>query len=131
VIYLDSSALVKLLFQEPQSEALESWLMARGDVPKLASSISLVEVVRVCRRVDPDAEPAARSLLRGLDLVPITQAVLESATQVGGASLRSLDATQLATALSIREDLECVVAYDRRLLEAADSEGLPVASPAA
>jgi len=130
VIYLDSSALVKLLFEEPESEALSSWLSARADLPKLASQVSVIEVVRVCRRVDAEVEPAARRLLAGLDLVPISQAVVEWATQVGSTSLRSLNAIQLATALTVREDLDSVVAYDWRLLEAAESERLPVASPA-
>jgi predicted nucleic acid-binding protein len=130
VIYLDSSALVKLLFQEHESEALSSWLSARADVPKLTSQVSVVEVVRVCRRVDADIEPSARRLLAGLDLVPISTAVVEWASHVGSTSLRSLDAIQLATALTLAADLLAVIAYDRRLLEAAESERLPVASPA-
>jgi len=130
VIYLDSSALVKLLFQEPESEALSRWLSAREDLPKVTSQISVVEVVRVCLRLDTAVEPTARSLLAGLDLVPLSATVVDSATHVGSASLRSLDAVQLATALSVRADLEAVVAYDRRLLEAAELERLPVASPA-
>jgi predicted nucleic acid-binding protein len=130
VIYLDSSALLKLLFQEPESEALSSWLSARADLPKLTSQVSVIEVVRVCRRVDADVEPAARRLLAGLDLVPISTAVVEWATHVGSTSLRSLDAIQLATALTLAADLLAVIGYDRRLLEAAESERLPVASPA-
>jgi predicted nucleic acid-binding protein len=130
VIYLDSSALVKLLFQEPESEALSSWLAARAEVPKLTSQVSVVEVVRVCRRVDADLEPAARRLLAGLDLVPISTPVVEWASHVGSTSLRTLDAIQLATALTVAEQLEAVIAYDFRLLEAAESERLPVASPA-
>lgn len=130
MIYLDSSALVKLLFQEAESEALSSWLSAREDLPKLASHISLVEVVRVCRRLDASAEPVARRLLAGIDLLPISATVVELATHVGSATLRSLDAIQLATALLVREDLENVVAYDHRLLEAAEAERLPLASPA-
>lgn len=130
MIYLDSSALVKLLFQEPESEALSSWLSARAEAPKLTSQVSVVEVVRVCRRVDADVEPAARRLLAGLDLVPISTTVVEWASHVGSTSLRSLDAIQLATALTVAGDLEAMIAYDRRLLEAAESERLPVASPA-
>ncbi|HUY24012.1 MAG TPA: type II toxin-antitoxin system VapC family toxin [Candidatus Saccharimonadales bacterium] len=130
MIYLDSSALVKLLFSEPESEALSSWLSARAEQPKLTSQVSVVEVVRTCRRVDAEVEPAARRLLAGLDLVPISQAVVVWATHAGSTSLRSLDAIQLATALTVREDLDSVITYDRRLLGAAESERLPVASPA-
>lgn len=129
MIYLDSSALVKLLFQEPESEALAQWLSARLDLPKLTSQVSVVEVVRVCRRLDAAVEAPARRLLAGLDLLPLSTTVVELATRVGIASLHSLDAIQLATALTIREDLEAVVAYDKRLFEAARSERLPVEAP--
>ncbi|MHB1501750.1 MAG: PIN domain-containing protein [Candidatus Dormibacteria bacterium] len=91
--------------------------------------VSVVEVVRVCRRVDPGLEAGARRLLAGLDLVPISTAVVARASHVGSASLRSLDAIQLATALSVTDDLEARIAYDRRLLEAAGLQRLPVASP--
>jgi uncharacterized protein len=130
LIFLDSSALVKLLFSEPESEALSSWLSARAEQPKLTSQVSVVDVVRTCRRVDAEVEPTARRLLAGLDLVPISQTVVEWATHVGSTSLRSLDAIQLATALTVREDLDSVVAYDRRVVEAAELEHLPVTSPA-
>ncbi|MGA8207667.1 MAG: type II toxin-antitoxin system VapC family toxin [Candidatus Dormiibacterota bacterium] len=130
MIYLDSSALIKLLFSEPESEALTSWLSARAEQPKLSSQVSVVEVVRTCRRVDAEVEPAAWRLLVGLDLVPVSTTVVEWASRVGNTSLRTLDAIQLATALTVAEDLEAVIAYDRRLLEAAESERLPVASPA-
>jgi predicted nucleic acid-binding protein len=129
MIYLDSSALLKLLFQEPESEALSSWLSARAEVPKLTSQVSVVEVLRVCLRVDSDLEPAARRLLAGLDLVPISSTVVEWASHFGSTSLRTLDAIQLATALTVADDLDAILAYDRRLLEAAASERLPVASP--
>ena len=87
-------------------------------------------MVRVCRLVDAEVEPAARRLLAGLDLVPISQAVVEWATHVGGTSLGSLDAIQLATALTVREDLQSLVAYGRPLLAAAELEHLPVVGPA-
>ena len=98
-------------------------------MPKLSSQVSVVEVVRVCRRVDARLEAAARRRLAGLDLVPISTAVVERASHGGSASLRSLDAIQLATALSVAGDLEALIAYDRRLLDAAAQERLPVASP--
>ncbi|MHB1526851.1 MAG: type II toxin-antitoxin system VapC family toxin [Candidatus Dormibacteria bacterium] len=130
MIYLDSSALLKLLFQEPESEALSGWLSAQPDLPKLTSQLSVIEVVRVCRRLDTSHEPAARSLLAGLDLMPVSSAVVDLATRVGTSSLRSLDAIQLATALLVRDGLAALVAYDHRLVEAAKAEQLPVMTPA-
>jgi predicted nucleic acid-binding protein len=130
VIYLDSSALVKLLFQEPESDALFGWLSARPDLPKLTSQVSVIEVVRVCQRLDARQEPAARSLLAGMDVMPLSSVVVDLATRVGTASLRSLDAIQLATALLVRDGLTALIAYDHRLLEAAVAEELPVVRPA-
>lgn len=130
MIYLDSSALLKLLFQEPESEALSSWLAVQPDLPKLTSQLSVIEVVRVCRRLDASQEPAARSLLAGLDMMPVSSAVVDLATRVGTSSLRSLDAIHLATALLVRDGLAALVAYDHRLLEAAKAEELPVMTPA-
>lgn len=129
MIYLDSSALVKLLFQEPESDALSGWLSARPDLPKLTSQLSVIEVVRVCRRVDARHEPAAWILLAGLDLMPLSSAVVDLATRVRTSSLRSLDAIQIATALLVRDGLAALIAYDHRLLEAAAAEELPVVTP--
>ncbi len=70
-------------------------------------------------------------MLAGALLVPITRTLLEEAAVLGGPHLRSLDAIHLASALSIREDLEAFVAYDRRLAEAAGAAGLPVVAPGA
>ncbi len=120
---------MKLLFPEPQSEALASWIAARPDLPKLTSQLSVIEVVLTCHRRDPAAEPGVRSLLAGLDLIPISQEVVERAIQVRQPQLRSLDAIQLATALTVKDGLEAFVAYDRCLLEAAGAEQLPVVAP--
>ena len=45
-------------------------------------------------------------------------------------TLRTLDAIQLATALSLASVLDAFVAYDERLLAAAAHHGLPIAAPA-
>ena len=50
MIYRGSSALVKRLFQEPESGALSDWLLARPELLKLTSQLSVIEVVGACRR---------------------------------------------------------------------------------
>ncbi|HST42370.1 MAG TPA: PIN domain-containing protein, partial [Conexibacter sp.] len=92
MIYLDSSALLKLLLQEAESAALAEWLTARAGTPILSSALAKVEVTRACRRVNADALPAARSLLAGLDVIPLTGAVIDEAADVGDTLPRSLDA---------------------------------------
>ncbi|BEP12389.1 type II toxin-antitoxin system VapC family toxin [Acidothermaceae bacterium B102] len=131
MIYLDSSALLKLLFQEAESDALELWLSARRDVPKVSSELAKVEVVRACRRLDPTTVPAAQRLLAQLDLIPLSGAVIEQACDVGGETLRSLDALHLASALTIGADLSAFVVYDHRLTACAVDAGLPTLRPGA
>lgn len=130
MIYLDSSALIKLVFEEAESDVLTNWLAEREETPKISSQISIVEVVRTCRRRVGDAVGDARQVLAGLDLVPLAADLVEQATLVGPPELRSLDAIHLASVLSLREEVIAFVVYDVRLAAAAIEVGLPVASPA-
>lgn len=129
MIYLDSSALLKLLFEERESAALEAWLGGRSGTPAVSSELARVEVLRAVRRLDAAALPAATVLLSQLDLVPLTSAVIEQAAQLGAPVLRTLDALHLASALGIRNELTALVAYDARLAAAASAEGLEVLAP--
>jgi len=129
VIYLDSSALLKLLFQEHESDFLEDWLTARPGVPTVSSELAKVEVLRACRRIDAAALPDARTLLGQLDLVPLAGAVVELASDIESPVLRSLDALHLASALSLGADVSAFIAYDHRLLEAAAKAGLETQQP--
>jgi predicted nucleic acid-binding protein len=131
VIYLDSSALLKLLLQEQETDALRSWLSTRAHLTAVSSELASVEVVRAMRRTDAARVPTARALLSGLDLVPLTGSVIEQAAEVGEVTLRSLDAIHLASALSLHPDLTAFVAYDDRLTAAARAAGLDVSQPGA
>lgn len=129
MIYLDSSALLKLLVEEYESAALSAWLADRLNLPAVSSELAKLEVVRAARRLDPRVVPAARALVSQLDLIPITGAVIEQAADVGEPMLRSLDAIHLVSALSVRNDLAAFVTYDHRLFGAAQQAGLPVHRP--
>ncbi|HZV72401.1 MAG TPA: type II toxin-antitoxin system VapC family toxin [Conexibacter sp.] len=129
MIYLDSSALLKLLHEESESAALADWLTAHAGVPVVSSELAKVEVVRACRRVNPDVLPEATALLAGLDLIPMSGTVIDEAADVGETTLRSLDALHLASALLIRGELSTFVAYDRRLADAASAAGLELLAP--
>lgn len=129
LLFLDSSAIVKLIGSEPESKALLEVLKTGG--PAVASALVAVEVRRAVNRSDSSAVAAARvsDVLDRIALIKIDEAILEGAAQVCLASLRSLDAIHLATALSVRDHLEAFVVYDQRLAEAAEGLGLPVSSP--
>lgn len=131
VIYLDSSALLKLLYEERESAALEGWISARAGTPVVSSDLAKVEVLRACRRIDADALPEARALLAEVNLIPLSRDVVDEAAEVGDDVLRSLDAIHLASAMSIRSDLSAFIAYDRRLAEAAAAASLELLRPGA
>ena len=128
MIYLDASALVKLVVREAESEALFRYLGSRP--ARISSALSQVEVVRALRRSDrqqSDLERAARALDR-VALVPIDDTVLRSAARIEPTALRSLDSIHLATALTL-PPLDAFVAYDDRLIEGARQLGCEVVSP--
>ena len=129
MIYLDSSALLKLVRVETHSAQLTSWLAERPDAPLVSSALAQVEVLRACRRIGERLLEPGRAVLAMLDFVPIDDDVLGAAAEIPDAALRSLDALHLASALALDPDLDTFVAYDERLLTAAEAAGLPVAQP--
>lgn len=130
MIYLDTSALLKMLFHERESAALAAWLTSRVDVPKISSELCRMEAIRACRRIDESAVPSAERLVSGLDLLPITRGVIDQAALVGETTVLGLDAIHLASALVLRTDLSVFVAYDRRFQDAAETADLEVLAPA-
>jgi len=130
VIYFDTSALVKLVFDETESAALAEWLTIRAEVPKVSSDLSTIELLRACRRVDAGAVENANLLLGGIDLLPVDRSIIEKAATLVPTELRSLDAIHLASALSVKANLTALVAYDVRLCSAAAEAGIEVVSPA-
>jgi predicted nucleic acid-binding protein len=127
--YVDASALVKLALEEPETLALRAHLS--GEVKMSTSEVAVIEVTRAARVGGPGS-PAlaeARRVLAESTLVAVTRAIVDRAAELASSRLRTLDAIHLATALAVEPDE--VVAYDRRLLAAAELHGLAVASPGA
>jgi uncharacterized protein len=127
VAYLDASAFVKLVKDEPESAALDAALEAW---PRKSSSALLeVEGPRAARRTNPLAFDAARALIGGMELIEIDAAIRRAAAALPDPGLRSLDAIHLATALSLGERCGAFFAYDERLIAAARAHGLTVTVP--
>ncbi len=126
--YLDTSAFVTTVIDEPQSAALRDRL-ARW--PNRASATLLrTEAMRALRRSGNEHRIGeARQLLMGLRLVRLDDALLDRAGDLGPAGLPSLDAIHLAAALAIGSDLGALFTYDERLREAAVAQGINVESP--
>jgi predicted nucleic acid-binding protein len=127
VVYLDSSALVKLVIAEPESPALRRYL---GDEPQRAScALARVEVLRAVRAYGSAALTRARRLLQRLNLVPIDDELLDAAAALEPGVLRSLDAVHLAAAQLFGDELTAVVTYDRRMAAAAALVDFTVVAP--
>lgn len=125
-LYLDSSALVRLVNVEPESEALAAEVAKWG--AHVTSVLGAVELRRAVRRSGGDAERAAAVLDR-VALLDVDESVRELACSIGAPELRTLDALHLASAISLEDDLGAIACYDERLADAARAEGIEVISP--
>ncbi len=126
--YLDTSAFVKLVTEEPESQALRMQLLRWPD--RVSSVLLRTETVRVLQRSSNEQLiEAARALFVTLHLIRLDDPVLDLAGNLGPKELRSLDALHLATALSVGSDLGVFVTYDERLAAAAVAHGLVVEAP--
>jgi predicted nucleic acid-binding protein len=132
--YLDSSALVKRIFDEPESTALRAALDQAHDdgVHLVSSALARVEVGRVARtRLDFDVARvvamASIEAMDGISTAHLTKAVLDSARIIGPPVLRTLDAIHLATAVALSADE--VWTYDDRMAQVAEELGIPSRMP--
>ena len=124
--YLDTSAFVKTVIEEPESERLAAWLERRPD--RASCALLRTEAIRSVRPHGPDAVAAARSALRTIRLVQLDERLLDAAAELE-IEARSLDAIHVAAALALGRDLAELVTYDRRMERAARELGITVVSP--
>lgn len=131
MIYLDTSALVKLIRIEAESEDLTTWLDERTEIPWITSVLAEIELSRAIRAVAPEGLPAVPSVLARLDRFDIDPVIRATAAAYTNPALRSLDAVHLATAqfAASTAPLTAFVAYDTRLSQAAQNLGLTVVLP--
>jgi predicted nucleic acid-binding protein len=127
MVYLDSSALVKLVVAEAESAALRRHLRSRPE--RATSALAKVEVIRAVRPHGPPAVTRARQVLRRIDVVHLDDELLEDAATLDRGVLRSLDAIHLASARTLGDELQAVVTYDARMATAAERLGLQVDTP--
>lgn len=126
MLYLDSSAIVKLVAREPETPELVE--AVRADPEVVSSALAWTEIIRAVRRARGRIA-RAREVLEGIALVPIDDGIIRGAADLAPVGLRTLDALHIATALSLGEDITSLVTYDDRLAEAAATAGIEVIAP--
>ena len=132
MIYLDTSALMKLVRVEAGSDDLADWLDQRIEMPWVTSTLAEVELPRaVIRTGQLDRLAAIPAVLARLDLFEMDDGVRTTAAAYQDPYLRSIDAIHLATASVAASiaTLAALVTYDSRLAEAAAALGMPTAAP--
>ncbi len=135
-VYFDSSALIKRSVQEAESDAVEATFgrYVADDAVIVSSSLAWVEVSRALRSRlesgwsgEDELHDAVEGALSGVAERLITGEVVSLARRVAPSKLRSLDAIHLATAILL--DVDEVVAYDDRLIDACRHNGLTAVTP--
>jgi uncharacterized protein len=126
-VYLDSSAIVKLVVAEPESAALRRYLRRRR--PLVSSALARVEVMRALLPLGEAAVKRGLEVLGRLELIRVSDRILAAAGMLLPAELRTLDAIHLATAQQLGGDLARLVTYDDRMVAAAKELRCPVAAP--
>jgi uncharacterized protein len=125
VFYVDSSALVRLATDEPGAEAVSALISHDAEI--MTSSVALVEVRRALGRIAPGYDPD--DVLDQCIVIALDAGVIARAGLLAPATLRSLDAIHVASALTVAADLDAFVTCDQRQASAAVAAGLPVQVP--
>jgi predicted nucleic acid-binding protein len=126
VWYLDTSAFLKLVALEEESSALRSWFADNG--PVWSSQLLRTEGLRAGARLGI-AAGVIEDALDTVSMVLPSVATFASAGRLLPLNLRSLDALHLAAAIEIGGDLDGMVVYDDRLIEAAKLASIEVVTP--
>lgn len=126
-IYVDTSALGRVVLGEPDAQAIRARL-AQFD-PWLASELLVVELRRLGRR--KGVLPQAERTLAAVNLVPLTRAMRERASRLDPVEVRSLDAIHLCTALDLHTagSIGAVLTCDQQLQAGCQHHGIGVEAP--
>ena len=127
---IESRRLGNVRLVSAESQVLRDWLAERSDIGWVSSVLAEVDSFRALARHAPEAITRLHPVLDLIDLVDLDTSVRSLAQAITPASVRSLDAIHLATALRVRSELVSFVTYDKRLADAAMAAGLTVDAPA-
>ena len=112
-LYLDSSAILKLIVKEAESTALSKYIKSSV----ITSAISRVEVIRTLSRNNQALVTPAAQVLAKFEFLPVSQAVLSIAESFVQSSLRSLDAIQVASVIFLSPKNNTLITYDKNMIK--------------
>ncbi|MBG6213063.1 MAG: type II toxin-antitoxin system VapC family toxin [Cryobacterium sp.] len=127
ITYLDTSAVAKLISDEPESPALTAHLDdVAGDSILVSATLLETELRRTATRTRiPQTDVTA--IISQVTLLEMDRALCREAGLIQGTSLRSLDAMHIAAAL--RSEADEFITYDAQQSAAAAQVGLHVVRP--
>lgn len=133
-LYLDTSALVKLLVREAESEAIEAELLRWSKLAtSLVTNVELPRAISRAREERPNSVVDGSLVLRGIlasaTTIPLDEQIVGKARDVRPSSVGTLDAIHVASALSLGDDLVAVATYDGRMQEALSLVNVEVLAP--
>lgn len=124
--YLDTSAALKLLVNETESEALAA-AITTANADLCGSRLLETELRRAAHRNPALHQDRVTAFLDVIDLYELPAAIFRHAGLLPGVHLRSLDALHLVAAIAL--DVDAMLSYDTRLTESAQSVGLATLAP--
>ena len=126
--YLDSSAILKYVFAEPERPAMVKALTSQA----ISSELARLEVKRAVFRINPKDIELANEELSRINIVSISNQVLTVAESfTGSVTLATLDAIHVATAITLGHQIEGIITYDKQMISNAAVMGIKVLSPGA
>ena len=125
---VDSSAIVKLIVNEPKSQSFSTWLKnCKHDL--FVSEIAHTEVARAIAHVDANLQGQLKNMLERFGTIRVSSQILTIAGVLTPTNLRTLDAIHLASCLILGDNLKGFVTYDSAQADAASHNGITVIAP--
>lgn len=129
MIYLDDTALIKLITAAPESTALTDYLNAHTDTTWFTCALTRAELLRATAAMHPEATTHAHHVLAGLATVAVTDRLIDAVVTLTPAPRRTSDALHIAAALSAGPRLRTLITYDPELAGAAAGHNITTVHP--
>ena len=124
--YIDSSAILKLIFTEKETLALDKVMNNK----MVTSTLTRVEVKRAVNRINSTKSKVANDVLAQLQYIELDSQTLNLAEAFSpDVTLRTLDAIHVASVLRISEAVQGIITYDKQMIANAEKMGIKVLSP--